>query len=55
MVRILLIAALLATSLSFTACAKYESASWVDNNCSGNGGIYTDEYCMGYTHRSRTP
>lgn len=53
MTRILMIAALLATSLGFSACAKYESASWVDNNCSGNGGIYTDEYCMGYTHHPR--
>jgi hypothetical protein len=55
MARILTLAALLAIGLSLTACAKYESAGWVDNNCSGNSGIHSDEYCNDYTHHARQP
>jgi hypothetical protein len=55
MARILTLAALLAIGLSLTACAKYESGGWVDNNCSGNSGIHSDEYCNDYTHHARQP
>jgi len=49
MARILTLAAVLAIGLSLTACAKYEAARWVDNNCSGNSGIHSDAYCAQYT------
>ena len=46
----LFLAAALALTLTLSACGtKYESWGWSDNNCSGNGGIYTESYCSGYT------
>ncbi|MFZ5792043.1 MAG: hypothetical protein ACOY3L_15230 [Pseudomonadota bacterium] len=49
MKRILSLAATLAIGLTLAACAKYEAARWVDNNCSGNSGIHSDAYCANYT------
>jgi hypothetical protein len=49
MARIFAFATLLAVGLGLAACAKYDAAPWVDNNCSGNGGIHSDAYCSGYT------
>jgi hypothetical protein len=48
MARILTLATMLAIGLGLTACAKYEAARWVDNNCSGNSGIHSDAYCSDY-------
>ena len=55
MARILTLAALLAIGLGFTACTRYQAWGWVDNNCSGNGGLHSDAYCDEYTKNNHAP
>ena len=46
--RVVLTSGALALGLLLSACGKYESASFVDNNCSGQAGYYNSDYCAGY-------
>lgn len=46
--RTILSVGLLSLGLLLSACAKYESFGFIDNNCSQGGGYYDPGYCSSY-------
>ncbi|MBX7147291.1 MAG: hypothetical protein K1X44_08285 [Alphaproteobacteria bacterium] len=48
----LTVLAILASALALSACGtKFESWTLFDNNCSGNAGLHSDDYCASYVKK----